>query len=61
MNNNHKVLLDILSESSAIYFPKWLNEIRGVGDSLQFIINHKSDLNKKNFLILLIDVELMAQ
>ena len=30
MNNNHKVLLDILSESSAIYFPKWLNEIRGV-------------------------------
>ena len=47
MNNNHKVLLDILSESSAIYFPKWLNEIRGVGDSLQFIINHKSDLNKK--------------
>ena len=50
MNNNHKVFLDILSESSAIYFPKWLNEIRGVGDSLQFIINHKSDLNKKKFL-----------
>ena len=50
INKKYKLITEILSKSNAIYIPKWNNNLRGVGDSLQFLI--KSNNNDKKSLFL---------
>lgn len=50
INKKYKIIFNILSKSPSIYIPRWNNNLRGVGDSLQFLIKSKNKANKKLFL-----------